>query len=383
MDDITPRTRLLAGAAIAAPLLLLASTVTYLAGDGLGDDPAGGAIQVYAAVAFGLAIIGLTARIEPHLPRLATALTVTGMVGVAGAVGFGQDSIVYSYNPLAALSEHESVAAGVALFFPGVVFPATLAGLGLAAARTRSPPGGPGPSSPPAPCASPCHASARSVRWLWRPTCSSPADWCPSACPPSAGTPLRCGPFAPGGWRHEAPPPCRGHGRGRSPGPARMRGRQRQRRRPVHRRRRQHDPGQAVDYAFQGVPPSVKAGSRFTLTNASAVEVHELVAVRLPDDEKRVAVDILKDPASRGALFASGPPAAVIVAAPSSAMPGAVQGDGTLTRPGRYLFLCSIPTGADPGAYLEAAKTATGPVQVAGGPPHSAKGMVAEVTVTS
>ena len=137
MDDITPRTRLLAGAAIAAPLLLLASTVTYLAGDGLGDDPAGGAIQVYAAVAFGLAIIGLTARIEPHLPRLATALTVTGMVGVAGAVGFGQDSIVYSYNPLAALSEHESVAAGVALFFPGVVFPATLAGLGLAAARTR------------------------------------------------------------------------------------------------------------------------------------------------------------------------------------------------------------------------------------------------------
>ena len=139
----------------------------------------------------------------------------------------------------------------------------------------------------------------------------------------------------------------------------------------------------AVDYAFQGVPPSVKAGSRFTLTNASAVEVHELVAIRLPDDEKRVAVDILKDPASRGALFASGPPAAVIVAAPSSAMPGVVQGDGTLTRPGRYLFLCSIPTGADPGAYLEAAKTATGPVQVAGGPPHSAKGMVAEVTVTS
>ena len=43
----------------------------------------------------------------------------------------------------------------------------------------------------------------------------------------------------------------------------------------------------AIDYAFVGVPESVPAGTELTLVNDSAVEVHELVAVRLPDDEDR------------------------------------------------------------------------------------------------
>ena len=59
------------------------------------------------------------------------------------------------------------------------------------------------------------------------------------------------------------------------------------------------------------------------------------------------------------------------------------EGDGTLTEPGRYLVLCAIPTGADPGEYLAAAAASEGgpPEGVAGGPPHFVNGMWAEVTV--
>lgn len=136
MTTITPRSAVLAGAAIAAPVLLLGSTLAYIAGDGLGDDPLGGTIQVYAAIGFGLALLGLTARLEPHLPRLAAALTVTGMVGVAGAIGFGHDSIVFSYNPVAALSEQEAGWTFLSLLLPGIIFPLTLAATGLAAMKT-------------------------------------------------------------------------------------------------------------------------------------------------------------------------------------------------------------------------------------------------------
>ena len=54
---------------------------------------------------------------------------------------------------------------------------------------------------------------------------------------------------------------------------------------------------------------------------------------------------------------------------------------GWLSQPGRYLLVCTIPTGADPAVYREKAKTATGPIEVPGGPPHVAKGMVSEVVV--
>jgi hypothetical protein len=104
--------------------------------------------------------------------------------------------------------------------------------------------------------------------------------------------------------------------------------------------------------------------------------------VRIPDSEERPVAELLEDPAAMGQLFSGGPPAAVIVAAPASDQPGAVVGDGALTEPGRYALICSIPTGADPDAYLAAAAAAEGgPPEVEGGPPHFVEGMVAEITV--
>jgi hypothetical protein len=136
----------------------------------------------------------------------------------------------------------------------------------------------------------------------------------------------------------------------------------------------------AVDFAFDGLPERVAAGTRLTLTNGAATELHELVAFRLPDDEERPVAELVRLPPDELMGILGPGPATVLLAAPGGDVIPAV-GDGTLDEPGRYAVLCMIPTGADPEAYLEAAAAGQGPPQVEGGAPHIAHGMWAELEV--
>lgn len=137
----------------------------------------------------------------------------------------------------------------------------------------------------------------------------------------------------------------------------------------------------AIDYAFVGVPDEVPAGTELTLSNDSEVEVHELVAIRLPDDEDRSVAELVTLPPEELAAFF--PAVDTVLIAPPMADGMAVEGTGVLTEPGRYALICVIPTGADPDDYLAAAAEAEGgPPQVDGGPPHIVEGMFAELTVT-
>lgn len=133
----------------------------------------------------------------------------------------------------------------------------------------------------------------------------------------------------------------------------------------------------AVDFGFEGVPPRIKAGTALELVNESKVEAHELVAVRLPDGERRSSAELAKLPQDELMMFFSGPPALVLMAPPGGGKQVIAEGDGTLTRPGRYLLLCTVPTGADPEAFLHS----TAPGEVHGGPPHFLVGMHGEVIV--
>lgn len=136
----------------------------------------------------------------------------------------------------------------------------------------------------------------------------------------------------------------------------------------------------AIDYGFLDVPTSVEAGTTFELTNESEEEAHELVAVRLPDDEERPIAELVALlPEEFGPLMAG--LQTVVIAGPLDDGT-AVVGDGSLQEPGRYALICVIPTGADPEEYLTKAATSDGPPDVAGGPPHIAEGMFAELTVT-
>ncbi len=135
----------------------------------------------------------------------------------------------------------------------------------------------------------------------------------------------------------------------------------------------------AVDFAFEGLPDTVAAGSTVVLTNDAPTELHELVAIRLPDDETRSAADIVATPEDLIALF---PSVETVLIAPPGEDGKPVVGNGTLTEPGRYLIICAIPTGVDPSEYLAAAaESEGGPPDVPGGPPHFVHGMYAEITV--
>ncbi len=135
-----------------------------------------------------------------------------------------------------------------------------------------------------------------------------------------------------------------------------------------------------VDFAFEDLPGSVPAGTRFTVVNEAERELHELVAFRLSDDDER-SVEELTALSPVELVEALGEPTTVLLAEPDGPVIPAV-GDGTLDEPGRYAIMCFIPTGVEPAVYLEAAaETEEGPPQVDGGPPHFVHGMYAELTV--
>lgn len=137
----------------------------------------------------------------------------------------------------------------------------------------------------------------------------------------------------------------------------------------------------AVDFTFQGLPDAIDAGTTFALENDSAAELHELVVLRISGGETRSVDDLVALPQAELQAVFAGPPATVIVAPPGQAGFAAL-GDGTVPDPGRYLFMCFIPTGVDSDAYLNALEATPGePPQVPGGPPHFVSGMYQEVTV--
>ena len=136
-----------------------------------------------------------------------------------------------------------------------------------------------------------------------------------------------------------------------------------------------------ADFHYGDLPAEVPVGTELAVSNVSESEIHEFVAFRLDDDEERPADEIVAG--DLGALLGGSEPAMVLLATPGSDEQIVAVGEPTFSEPGRYLIVCVIPTGADPGEYLAAAAESDGPPQVDGGPPHVANGMFAEITVTS
>ncbi len=138
----------------------------------------------------------------------------------------------------------------------------------------------------------------------------------------------------------------------------------------------------AVDYRFENLPSAVKAGTTLTLRNSSPKELHEMVLLRLPDQERRPVSELVKLPESELQNLFSAEPAMVLLRAPNNGQLIKAAGDGKVTQKGRYAVICGIPTGADPAAYLQAAQTSQGgPPNVPGGPPHFVQGMYGQITV--
>ncbi len=141
----------------------------------------------------------------------------------------------------------------------------------------------------------------------------------------------------------------------------------------------------AEDYKFVGLPESVDVGTKLTLVNDSQAELHELVALQIPESETRSVEELVQLPEDQiEGIFGEAMPAMVLVRAPGDAEMIAAVGDGTFSEPGRYAIICAIPVGADPAAMMAAMQEESeGPPTTAAGagPPHFTQGMYTEVTV--
>lgn len=122
----------------------------------------------------------------------------------------------------------------------------------------------------------------------------------------------------------------------------------------------------AVDYAFEGVPETVPAGTvALNLTNEGE-ELHEMIIFQKPEGDTRSPEELLNDPA----MEESGPPpAGFTFAAPGETGTGLAQ-----LEAGSYFAVCFIPLGSTPDAEEPAEGDESGP-------PHFTQGMVAEFTV--
>ena len=133
-DPARVRTRLWGRSMIAAPVLLLASTVAYTLGGGFNDDSTGGVIQIFAFALWIPVLVGLTELVGRSFPRAAALLMLLGAIGLAGGFGYGLDSI---HQAETGNSAEDFTAGPLALQLPGALFPLTMVSLGIALVKAR------------------------------------------------------------------------------------------------------------------------------------------------------------------------------------------------------------------------------------------------------
>ena len=81
-------------AAIAAPLLLLVSTVAFITqGEGINHGVLGGVVGVWSCFAFVIAFTGIVRMLEPRMPRYAPVLLCLSVIGFSSGIAFNLDGI--------------------------------------------------------------------------------------------------------------------------------------------------------------------------------------------------------------------------------------------------------------------------------------------------
>jgi hypothetical protein len=91
----SPTDHLLTGALLVAPLVYLAADSTYAA-RGF-DDGVGGMLHVLGAIAYGFVVLRIASWL-PSESKLAAAILLTGLIGMAGNVAYGFEAIHMSFG---------------------------------------------------------------------------------------------------------------------------------------------------------------------------------------------------------------------------------------------------------------------------------------------
>ncbi|GAB3591257.1 hypothetical protein GCM10027446_08580 [Angustibacter peucedani] len=115
--DGTPTSALLTASLVVAPLLYLAADSTYAARGW--DDATAGVLHVLGAIAYGFVVLRV-AEWLPRASRLRAAVVLTGLVGMAGNVAYGFDTIHLSLGDTALVDQPgaANLIKPLGLFFP-------------------------------------------------------------------------------------------------------------------------------------------------------------------------------------------------------------------------------------------------------------------------
>lgn len=113
----TPTGRLLSASLAVAPLIYLAADSTYAVRGW--DDPTAGVLHVLGAIAYGFVILRVAAWL-PARSRLAAAVLLAGLIGMAGNVAYGFEAIHTSLGdiPLVQQPGAANLIKPLGLFFP-------------------------------------------------------------------------------------------------------------------------------------------------------------------------------------------------------------------------------------------------------------------------
>lgn len=127
----TPTDHLLTAALVFAPVLYLAADATYATRGW--DDATAGVLHVIGAIAYGFVVLRVASWL-PARSRLAAAIILTGLVGMAGNVAYGFETIHMSFGDVELVdrSGAANLIKVLGLFFPlsFALVAAGLAGLG-------------------------------------------------------------------------------------------------------------------------------------------------------------------------------------------------------------------------------------------------------------
>jgi hypothetical protein len=93
-----PTDRFLQGSLVVAPLIYLAADSTYAAKGW--QDATGGVLHVLGAIGYGFVFLAIAAHL-PDDSRLRALLLLTGLIGMAGNVAYGFDTIHQSLGDIA------------------------------------------------------------------------------------------------------------------------------------------------------------------------------------------------------------------------------------------------------------------------------------------
>jgi hypothetical protein len=128
-DAETPTERMLTAALVVAPLIYLAADSTYAARGW--EDPTAGVLHVIGAIAYGFVVLRVASWTPPE-SGLRAAVVFTGLIGMAGNVAYGFETIHMSLGDTQLVDQPGAAN----LIKPlGLFFPLSFALVALALAR--------------------------------------------------------------------------------------------------------------------------------------------------------------------------------------------------------------------------------------------------------